>query len=1004
MTNEQPNRHLPLVFCAFFLSGACALSFEVLWTRLVTYVFGGTTLAVTTILTTYMAGLAWGSWWGGKRAASIKRPVLWYAWFELLIGIWGLLVPFLLQPLPGLHRWIAIELSVWGLAFFRFLMAFLLLLFPTWLMGATLPLLSQLLKRSTHQAESSVGWLYSVNTAGAVCGCLATGFWLLPSFGLQSSQWLVASTNIALGLGMAIWVIRAPNATTILPENAEPTHKDATEEPDKEPEEEPDDIELWESWPPTRQTIFGCFLVSGALAMLCQVVWGRVLAVVIGSSSYAFSLVLGIFLFGLAAGASLGSLISSRTHNPKRLLSACFFLTAVSLLVGIAIMDQLPLWFLRLTRLVTLTTPTLFALKACLAGLVILLPTILMGMVFPLVLQATPQTNETLGQKVGNMMAANTAGAILGSFGAGFVFLPLLGSQRTLQFSVYLYGCMALLVLVLARHSNRPVPSMLIATGTCVCLLWNTIGIPAWNTHTLHLGLFRVAQLRQLANKPLPKRSPIVFAEEGMTASVVVEQHGHHLALKVNGKTDASTGSDMPTQLLAGLLPMSLATNPKHALIIGWGSGVTVGAALQFPIPSITAVELEPAVVRGARLFGPWNHNAHDNPRVRIVYQDGRHVLANQPTQFDVIISEPSNPWMAGASRLFTREFFAQAKRRLAPNGMFCQWVQLYELSPRNIRALIHAVVSEFPHVALFRPSFSSTDSLLIASKQPLRKRWRLDRLQRDVWKQNPRTRAEFIRAGLRGAIDLLPRFRAGTQALQAFVKGSPINTDDNALVEWSAPLDLLRHLKTDGRKWLRTHLTTPMHQRLAQFGIPKQIQNNPAFQNELLLAVLRYGDKQQAQQRLQTLLRAPATRHHPATKYTQTVVQHLFHPSPKWQQCTRQQTTKSLLNNPLICWQIIEPNVPSIRVFDQMLQGNKDSTPSRIARGILAYSLGNEQAALKQLAVLSRKPRWLRRFPSLCLLLGQLYKDRNVWPEAVWFIRLYLQNQRHKPLSKKKE
>lgn len=967
-----------LLFIAFFLSGSCALALELVWTRMLTFVFGGTALAITTILTTYMAGLAWGSWWGGQIADRLRDPARWYALLEAGIGIWGICVPLLLVPFPWLHQVFATGLPPFGLAFFRFLLAFVILLVPTWMMGATLPILSRAVTLEWENLSQEVGRLYAINTAGAVAGCVGTGFVLLPYLGLQGSVYLVAGTNICVGA--LVWL-----GTRGLPPL--PT-------PPPPPEEETLLLE-WSTEEWLRQhlamVIFG---ITGGLAMLCQTAWSRVLAVVIGSSLYAFTIVLATFLLGLALGAAFATWWLSRhaQKQPRHLVPLCLLSIALCVGLGIRWMDQLPLLFASLLRSVPLQAQVLFVIKGLVAASVVFLPTCLMGMLLPLLLSAHTH-RDPIGRTVGTMLAANTVGAIVGSFAAGFLLIPWLGSQLTLTCCVLGYSALVLLFWAAQREKGW-LQRAFVGLSFCGMLLpW--VMLPTWNVYTLHMGLFRISHLKRLKVLQPPKRSPVIYHREGLSATVTVERHGRHVGLKINGKTDASTGLDMPTQVLAGLLPFAFHQKTNEALIIGWGSGVTVGAALQSKVRSVLAVELEPAVVEGARAFAEWNHTPQDDPRLKLRWDDGRNVLAATTRHFDVIISEPSNPWISGVSSLFTKEFFALAKARLAPKGVFCQWVQLYELSPRNIRSLIAAVVHTFPYVYLLSPSHQSRDSLLLAAHQPLLQGQTLSMLQKRVFGQQ-RLRKEFLRAGILSAIDLLPRLLAGPDTLKTFAKDATPNTDDNGLVELTAPLELLTHYKTNGKAWLLSQCQITSKRANALLRVSADVQADPAFQADLALATLRYGDRKRA---LRLLAQAKQT--HPEAQRVQRV-QAIFKgllEGPKaLRRCLqkeRRTLDKAAPHISTACWPQL--GLPKLSYKTRLLWlARPASDPQRrLLLGYIAFLYKRSNAGLKLLVPLSQQQGFLRRYPGASFLLSQLYLDKGVWPEAVWFQELY---QTHHP------
>lgn len=949
-------------------SGLSALAFEVLWTRMLTLVFGGTALAVVSVLCAYMAGLALGSVVAGRLSARIHRPVRLYGALELLIGVWALLLPFASGTLPLLHRWLALELSPFALALVRFCFALALLLPPTALMGATLPILSQYFTRSRAHVGRDVGLLYTANTFGAVLGCFLSGFILLPTLGLRTSLVLIACINLSIGILM-LCLPFPPAPVPQLPPTPKTTHERLA----------------------LRSTfLLGVFGLTGMLAMLCQVSWSRALAMLIGSSVYAFTLILSTFLLGLALGSWLGSWLADRFRQAFFALGAILLLIGVSLWLGLLFLDRIPLLFYALARETALTPTTLFAIKLLLCALLILPPTSLMGMLFPLLIRNAFIAQDSIARLVGLTYATNTLGAIGGSFCAGFVFIPLLGLQGALTFCVIAYALCAFGCLLLSHTAPWRKGSVAFCALCCaLCVLPLT---PSWNRSRLSLGLFRIAHLKRIKATHFTHPPPIKYYKEGLHTTVTVEQYGVHLALKVNGKTDASTASDMPTQILVGVLPMLLRPKARKVAMIGWGSGVSAGAVLRFPIKRLDAIELEPAVVTASRLFARWNHKPWQDPRLHMHHDDGRNFLATSPRRFDVLISEPSNPWLSGVSALFTVEFFRLAHARLAKDGLLCQWIQLYELSPQSIRSLLRSVSQVFPHVALFGVSHQSHDTVLLASRRPLR----ISPPTLQASFRQPRVAQELLRAGIRAPIDLLPRLIADDQAIRSLAKGVPSNTDDNALIEVRAPIELLTHVGHHGKRGLLRLLAKRANRFRKVFThtpTAKQPEQHAHFLAMLALAHLRYGHPKRA---TTTLQRAGSTYPtSPAVRLAQRIHSTLRDTHAALEACLR---TKDTNNAKPPCKRVFG-SLPLARSSVQRQLKLPKTNPKRLLlEGFLYYRYQKWEESLDRLARLIPHTQFLQAHPGIYYLLGQLYKRKRIWPEAVWFTRLYIQHDTTRP------
>jgi len=406
-----------------------------------------------------------------------------------------------------------------------------------------------------------------------------------------------------------------------------------------------------------------------------------------------------------------------------------------------------------------------------------------------------------VGRDVGSAYAINTVGAIVGSFLSGFVVLPQLGLQRGIYVSVVLdLGLAALLFSVSSSLApSRRILGMAGAAGMALLAL----SLPRWNLTDFSIGFFRVSMARdyiemvehrhQKKKWQVPK---LVYYKDGIATTVSVDQWGKTFSLKNNGKVDASNDADMPTQISVGLLPLLLYQNdhPPKVALIGFGSGVTAGAVTQYPIASIEVVELEPAIYEASHFFDSVNQRPLENSKVRALVGDGRNFLSQRSDQFDVIISQPSNPWITGVSNLFTREYFQDIKARLRDDGIFCQWAQLYEMAPWNIKAIYRTLADEFPYVMVFAAEDLSSDTILIASRHPIN----LDVRQIARAFENPITAAEAKRAGFASPHDVPAYLLLGPEELRSFTAGAAVNTDDNALIEFAAPRDLLGYAKFD--------------------------------------------------------------------------------------------------------------------------------------------------------------------------------------------------------------
>lgn len=759
----------PLVLLCFVLSGATGLVYEVAWTRSLTLVFGTTSFAVSTTLAGFMAGLGGGALLFGKLVDRWGRPLRVYALLELGIGAWALAFPALLAWLVPLYQaaWEGYRFSVLPLRVGLLLPA---LLVPTALMGGTLPALMRHFEGRTEGLGGRAGLLYGLNTLGAVLGAGATGFGLLPRLGLSSTTALAATLNLAIGV-VALW-LSWPESGRARPPG--PPHRDAVVRP-------------------RDAGLLVVFAVSGFVALLSESAWTRGLTLVLGSSTYAFTIMLATFLTGLSAGSLLMARVVARDPDLLRVLGSLQAAIGIASLAAAHLFGELPLLYLHLFKAVSGATALLVGGQFVLAALIMLVPALLMGAVFPVVVQGL--AGRGAGELVGRAYAANTAGAVLGALLGGFVLIPAAGIANTLILGAGLSLAIAFGVFAGSRRHWRA------ASVTAVLLLALPALAPRWEALVMSSGVYKEAPL-YLSLYPGPgavfrrllPQFRLLFYREGPTATVVVterpslEDH-RHLALAIDGKVDASTAGDMPTQILSGHLPLLLHSPAEKVLVVGVASGVTLGAVTRHPVRQVTAVEIEPAVVAASRLFEGFNHRPLDDPRVRLVVEDARTLLLLSRDRYDVIISEPSNPWMSGPARLFTREFFELGRARLEPGGLFVQWLQLYGMTQDSLKALLRTFQRVFPHVLLFQTA--PGDLLLAGAPDPLA--MPVDQAREKM--RAPGVAADLARVGVRDVLDLLVRFRLGDREVRAYAGDGPLNTDDNALIEFSAPWQI--HLDT---------------------------------------------------------------------------------------------------------------------------------------------------------------------------------------------------------------
>jgi spermidine synthase len=777
----------------FVLSGATGLIYEVLWARMLGLVFGATTLAVSTVLAAFMGGLALGSALAGKLASRITKPLATYGLMEIGIAIYALLVPFLFRWIDHVYVliWQQFQPGFFAFSLWRFLLSSLVLLVPTTLMGATLPVLAAALVNSFGSDSNSVARLYACNLAGAILGTLAAGFVLLPSLGVRTTIAVAACMNVIVGV-VAIFLQRRTNSHSY--SDPHPVHL-----------ENPENLVPVSFW-------FFAAVASGFVTISTQVSWTRILTMIIGSSTYAFSIVVALFLIGLAVGAWWIAR-KDRSDRLRLTILKVEVLTAVSLVLSLFVLNKLPAVVVTLgLHFQTSSWTGLLALQILAATLLILGPACLMGMVMPLVLVWAGADQKKAVARVGCSYAVNTIGAIAGAFITGFLLIP----KTSTRFTLLLAATCCLIVAAVAYQPDEsvrdPALKRSIAIGlTPILAIVLFLIAPPMNLADLSVGaydsLVRVlAQTREGTNNESgqaarPDVHELLMYQEGPTATVSVRKDQNTISMAINGRTNASDSIyDMPTQVMLGQIPLLIAPKIDTGLVIGYATGITVGAMLQSPIQSVTCVELEPRTVDASRFFEHLNNRPLDDSRTTLIIDDARSFLRVTPNRYDLIVSEPSHPWVPGVANLFTQEFFELGRTRLNDDGIFVQWVQIYQLSTESLRSVLATYHRVFPHVLVFRVGGlnKGKDLLLVGSNQPLN----LDRLAERY--ADPRMAAEMSRVDLKTEADVRAWLVCDESRLGPAVAGAKINTDDNMHIEMTVPREAFRPLMQKNAEWVQ--------------------------------------------------------------------------------------------------------------------------------------------------------------------------------------------------------
>ncbi len=775
---------------AYLASGAAGLLYEVAWARLLTLHVGHSVAAVSTVLAAFMGGLAAGAAAGGRVAPRLtaSRALRAYALLEVAVGVFALALPTALEASRPLLAWAYTSAGPDGIGFglARIAASVLIVAIPAAMMGATFPLTVRWYSRSPELAGREAGALYATNTIGACAGAALTGFLLLPSLGLRLTTIVGVALNMAAA-AVAWWaagVSTAAPAPVIKPARvlARPKAPKRSAGP---------------SAPATPRPLVAAaaLALSGFVALTYEVTWTRLLALIIGPTTYAFALLLAAFIGGLAIGAAAGARWATQ-RNPLAALGLTLLVTALGGMLVVGLAGDLPLRVARLVLQPGSAFPSIVRLEAVTLVALLLPTTFALGAAFPFAVAAASGPGRSVARDAALVYTANTLGAIAGSLAAGFLLVPALG-LRTSILVVALAAAAGGLSIVLASRASRAVRLGAVTLATCAVA--GTWLLPAWNRALLSSGAYKYAPyLRGADLETALEAGSILYYEEGATSTVTVRRAAGTVSLAIDGKVDASNAGDMLTQKLLAHAPLLMHGSPRTVGIIGLGSGVTLGSALRHPIERADVIEISPEVVQASAFFAKENGGALDDRRTRLILGDARAHLSLGRDRYDVIISEPSNPWMAGVASLFTREFFEMLRVRLEPGGVLCQWAHTYDISDADLRSIAATFLSVFPEGMLWL--VGDGDVLLIAGDGPPGEL--LARIS-TAW-QRPGVAADLATVGVRSPFALLSQFVASGPALRDLAAGATVQTDDRMALEFSAPREIYGAARADNAARLR--------------------------------------------------------------------------------------------------------------------------------------------------------------------------------------------------------
>jgi|GEM_PF-5385457 len=743
------------VYVIFFISGMIALGYQSIWSRYLGHLLGHAALAQTLAISAFMLGLGIGSWYAGKRSnMSARSALMGYVIVELGIALWGLLF----HP-----SYLALEERTSGSALLQYLLALLLITPPAAAMGATFPLFWRGVTKSGLLSEAgALPTLYFTNAFGGAVGALATTFIIVPKFGLPGSLTIFWIGNIALALFVALLFLRQPAKNTEINNSEQQTH-------------------------PAPAASFATFAaiaaITGATSLIYQVIWFRMVALSLGSSQHSFEIVLAAFIFSLAMGA----LVLSRID--KFVKSTIAWASFAQIAMGCFAILSFAFWYLQfpwVANIVSTLSPTglgytLFLGFSFIISMLLVFPTAFWaGMTLPLLTRSALGFGPT---SVGYIYAWNTVGCMVGALIATHLLISNVGIKLTILIAGFADIVLGLYLLGLLPQTKARAKWFAIAGISSLASVF-LVQLLKEDKSVVTSGVFRHGQL----SKPSAD-AVIKYYRDGKTATIsTTDRNGASLSIATNGKVDGAISltekplADEYTMVITGILASMFHANPAQAMIVGFGTGVSTHSMLgDRRLAEVTTVEIEPAVVDAASFLSAQNSRAYTDPRSKIVFNDAKSFMKLDKRQWDIIVSEPSNPWVGGVANLFSKEFYGSVKKKLKPDGVFIQWLQVYETNDAIAASAILALNEHFPHFRVF--DMGQNDWIIVARPDG-------QFLFNEAAFASPDIAASLKRLGILAPADLLARMAGTEKEFMPVAKslGVPANSDFYPFLFVNAP------------------------------------------------------------------------------------------------------------------------------------------------------------------------------------------------------------------------
>lgn len=790
---------LPLLLLLFFASGAAGLIYEVVWIRLLSLTLSVTVYALTTVLCSFMGGLALGAALAGNLGRRVRRPLLAYGVIEIAIALTALVTPPILWNLGPLYITFHDLLGGSGVPFAvaRFLLAFGVLLVPCTLMGATLPLLSRAAIAREEEVAQGAGALYAINTLGAVAGCIAAGFLLIPAEGLGFTNRLAALTSLAVGVvAAAVGVRIAGTPVSTAPEPAP------------------------SQWRVRSRTVTIAYLVvavSGFTALGYQVLWTRALELFTHNSTYAYSAMLAMFLLGLALGGVVAAAWADRLRN------AAFALGLIEIAIGLTVVAALWL-YAHFDRLVPAAAIAIGGLHSWLrvvtvifaeAASVLLATTFLFGLTFPIVARIAVDRLDAVVERIGSAYAANTVGAIFGALIVGFVLLPALG-VRGAFLALVMANCAvgAILTVQAARTVRGAVSGLAFAAAVAAGAFWL---VPP--------RLFEQSFARRFG--------PLLFYREEVTDTIMVSGDATWRLIRYGDGRGTAGTLTMPENRMYAQIPLMLHPSPRRILEICFGVGNSLASLTTHPVERIDEVELSPGVVAAAPFFASTNRNALSDPRVHLTITDGRNFLLTSRETYDLIHLEPPELHTVGVVNLYTREFYQLARTHLRPGGIFSTWVNIVMTPEEDLRMAVRTLADVFPYVSIWRGPYGYGWIIngSLTSHAP-----DLSLLIKKL--QQPAVRDDLESIRVYDPFAFLSHFIMAGEEVREFAGEGPLVTDDHSRLDFTVPKSIessFGFTNPNTGDWLTELMDPTLKDKLTLSTLFRKVLHMTAFRRPVL-------------------------------------------------------------------------------------------------------------------------------------------------------------------------